>query len=202
MILDDLGLDRVELLTANDDKVAALNARISVTTPLRVGANATNARYLAAKAVRFPRAHPRFAVEMSKTCKLRLDVVCALWNDEILAPLLRVVLAHLESAVSEVRVQRCPGAFEALHMSARCVRSVDCDGVLVLALLLEGETEHFRLIAESVTQQLGALAIERDAAPIVDGVLACRTKAQAIERCGEETGRSLAETLLMMATSP
>ncbi len=79
-----------------------------------------------------------------------------------------------------VRVD-APGAFELPLIARRLALRDDIDAVLCFALVLKGETEHDRYIADAVAQALQGVALQTDK-PVLFGVLTCDTLEQARER--------------------
>jgi 6,7-dimethyl-8-ribityllumazine synthase len=69
------------------------------------------------------------------------------------------------------------------------------DAVLAFGVLIRGETEHFRLVAESATEALQRVALDTGV-PVLDGVLAVNDAAQAAARTGGAIGNRGAEVAL------
>src|SRR5438067_10536934 len=118
---------------------------------------------------------------------LRFAIVAARWNEKIVDQLIAGAQKALqERAAGNVRLYRCSGAFELAPMAARLMRKGEVDGIIALACLIKGGTEHFRLLSDEVTRALGVLALEGAVNPqplaISFGVLCCETLAQAQER--------------------
>jgi 6,7-dimethyl-8-ribityllumazine synthase len=118
---------------------------------------------------------------------LRFAVCATRWNPEIVEQLLAGARAALEKrGAREVQVYRCTGAFELAPLAARVARAGQVDGIVALACLVRGGTDHYALLASEVTRGLGALALEAATSPralaIGFGVLACDTLEQAQER--------------------
>ena len=124
---------------------------------------------------------------------MRFAIVAGRWNGEIVELLLsgaqRALAAH---QADNVRVYRCSGAFELAPLCARVARKGGIDGIVALACLIRGGTDHYRLLADETTRALGALALEGATNPrllaVAFGVLTCETLAQAQERAGLDRG--------------
>ncbi len=89
----------------------------------------------------------------------------------------------VEHGVREVdlTVVWVPGAFE-IPLAAQTLLDRDpFDALIALGVVIEGETPHADLITTTVTQALCKLGCERGL-PVIDGVLAARTLAQAEAR--------------------
>jgi len=67
--------------------------------------------------------------------------------------------------------------------------------VISLGLIIKGETDHYEMVRDSVTTGITTLALQLET-PIIQGVLACHNKEQAIER--KFLGKEYAETALEM----
>ncbi|TMA91507.1 MAG: 6,7-dimethyl-8-ribityllumazine synthase [Deltaproteobacteria bacterium] len=118
---------------------------------------------------------------------MRFAIVAARWNLEIVEQLLQGAQKALAARnAADVRVYRCPGAFELAPLAARVARKGGIDGIVALGCLIRGGTDHYRVLCDEVTRSLGALALEGGTNPrplaIAFGVLTCETPQQAQER--------------------
>ena len=121
----------------------------------------------------------------------RFCLVAARFNEVYVRRLVDGALAVLRArgaAEDALEVTWVPGSFElplAARWAARCGRF---DAVMAFGVLIRGETEHFRLIAEATTHGLMQVALECDV-PVLHGVLAVNEAAHAAARSGEEHNR-------------
>jgi 6,7-dimethyl-8-ribityllumazine synthase len=102
--------------------------------------------------------------------------------------LVKAAIAELKSARADsIEVYRVPGSFEIPVAVARLAEpSPDpFDAIICLGLILQGQTEHARLIAEGVTQAIVHLQVQWKI-PIIHGVLLMNDPAQARVRCLEK----------------
>ncbi|HWE24289.1 MAG TPA: 6,7-dimethyl-8-ribityllumazine synthase [Myxococcales bacterium] len=118
---------------------------------------------------------------------MRFALCATRWNVEIVEQLLSGARAALEKrGAREVQVYRCTGAFELAPLAARVARAGQVDGIVALACLIRGGTDHYALLASEVTRALGTLAMEAATSPralaVTFGVLACETLEQAQDR--------------------
>jgi 6,7-dimethyl-8-ribityllumazine synthase len=105
------------------------------------------------------------------------------------------VLRHRGAAASDLEVMWVPGSFE-LPLACRwAARSGRFDAVLAFGVVIRGETEHFRLVAEGATQGLQRVALETGV-PVLNGVLAANDAGQVAARTGGEVGNRGAEVAL------
>ncbi len=129
---------------------------------------------------------------------LRFGVVAARWNEAYVRRLVDAALEVLRrrgAAETDLEVTWVPGSFE-LPLACRwAAESGRWDAVLAFGVLIRGETEHFRLIAESATHGLQRVALETGV-PVLHGVLAVRDAEQAAARTGGELGNRGAEVAL------
>ena len=86
---------------------------------------------------------------------------------------------------ASILLRQVPGAFEIPIVAQEFARQEGIHAVLALGVLIEGETEHARLVADSVTQALQRIALETRV-PVIHGVLYVRNEDQARVRCLEE----------------
>ena len=105
------------------------------------------------------------------------------------------VLEHRGAAASDLEVMWVPGSFE-LPLGCRwAARSARFDAVLAFGVLIRGETEHFRLVAEGATEGLQRVALETGV-PVLNGLLAALDTDQVTARTGGERGNRGAEVAL------
>jgi len=105
------------------------------------------------------------------------------------------VLRHRGAAEQDLEVVWVPGSFELPLACSFAARSKRFDAVLAFGVLIQGETEHFRLVAESAAHALQRVALDTGV-PVLDGVLATRDVAQAAARSGGAVGNRGAEVAL------
>jgi 6,7-dimethyl-8-ribityllumazine synthase len=118
---------------------------------------------------------------------LRFAICATRWNGEIVEQLLAGARSALtKRGAREVQVYRCSGAFELAPLAARVARAGDVDGIVALACIIRGGTDHYALLASELTRALGTLSLEAATSPralaVSFGVLACETLEQAQER--------------------
>src|SRR5438045_117867 len=111
---------------------------------------------------------------------LRFAIVAARWNEKVVEQLIAGAQNALQQrSAGNVRLYRCSGAFELAPMVARLMRKGEVDGIIALACLIKGGTDHFRLLSDDVTHTLGNLALEGAVNPrplaVSFGVLTCDT---------------------------
>jgi len=128
----------------------------------------------------------------------RFCVVAARFNEPYVRRLVDAaleVLRHRGAAEADLEVIWVPGSFE-LPLACRwAAASARFDAVLAFGVLIRGETEHFRLVAESATHGLQRVALETGI-PVLNGVLATHDADQAAARTGGEVGNRGAEVAL------
>ena len=116
------------------------------------------------------------------------------------------VLAQCGIDRGSVQVVHAPGVFE-LPLVARALASrSDVAAVLCFGLVLKGETEHDRYIAEACAHALMHVGLE-NATPVLFGVLTCANLEQARRRARRESeggldkGREVALACLATLTA-
>lgn len=128
----------------------------------------------------------------------RFAVVAARWNEALVKRLVEAALDTLQRSgvhAGDVETNWVPGSFElpvAAHWAARSGRF---DAVLAFGVVIRGETEHFRLVADAAAQGLLRVALDTGV-PVLNGVLAVHHTAQAESRAGGAHGNTGAQTAL------
>jgi 6,7-dimethyl-8-ribityllumazine synthase len=128
----------------------------------------------------------------------RYCLVAARFNEAYVRRLVDAALEVLKrrgAAEGDLEVIWVPGSFE-LPLACRwAARSGRFDAVLAFGVVIRGETEHFRLVAEGATGGLQHVALETGV-PVLNGVLAAHDAGQAAARTGGELGNRGAEVAL------
>jgi 6,7-dimethyl-8-ribityllumazine synthase len=84
-----------------------------------------------------------------------------------------------------IEVVKVPGSFE-IPQTLKLVL-YKYDAFLCLGALIRGETTHYEFLANSVTKEIGRLAVE-SSKPISYGIITAETLDQALERAGGKQG--------------
>jgi 6,7-dimethyl-8-ribityllumazine synthase len=104
-------------------------------------------------------------------------------------------LRNRGAAPSDLEVVRVPGGFELPVACRWAAQSGRFDAIIALAVVIEGETEHFRLVAEAATDGLMQVALETGV-PVLNAVLAVHDAGQADARTGGPHGNRGADVAL------
>ena len=122
-------------------------------------------------------------IELSQSIDGRIAIVCAKWHREISDALLSGAQRAADQAgITQVHVEWVPGSFE-LPLAAQSLLDSGFDAVVVLGLVLRGETPHFDYVCDGVTHGVMDLML-KSGKPIGFGVLMCDTLEQAQARAG------------------
>ena len=128
----------------------------------------------------------------------RFAVVAARWNEALVKRLVDGALDTLRrqgARDEDVEISWVPGSFELPVAASWAADSGRFDAVLAFGVVIRGETEHFRLVADSAVQGLQRVALETGV-PVLNGVLAVHDVAQAEARCGGSHGNTGIQTAL------
>ena len=129
---------------------------------------------------------------------LRFVLVAARFNEAYVRRLVdaaREVLARGGASESDLEVWWVPGSFELPLACKWAAESGRFDAVLAFGVLIRGETEHFRLVAEASAHGLVRVALD-SSVPVLNGVLAVHDAEQAAARTGGPLGNRGAEVAL------
>lgn len=113
----------------------------------------------------------------------RIAIISASWHMDICAQLVAGARRACEAAgVKSITEIYVPGSFE-LPLAAQRAFEDGIDGVIVVGLVLRGETPHFDYVCQGVTQGIMDVQL-KFSRPIGFGVLMCDTLEQALARSG------------------
>ena len=128
----------------------------------------------------------------------RYCLVAARFNEAYVRRLVDAALEVLKrrgASEADLEVMWVPGSFE-LPLACRwAARSGHFDAVLAFGVVIRGETEHFRLVAQGASEGLQRVALETGV-PVLNGVLAAYDAGQVAARTGGELGNRGAEVAL------
>ena len=140
-------------------------------------------------------ARPRSA----PTQKAHIAIVASLYNEQYANALLQNAKDELAVILpnTQLDVARVPGAFE-IPVACELLLSSENppDAIIALGVIIQGQTKHAGMVAESVTSSLQQMAI-RHKKPVIHEVLLVDDEKQAYARCmaanlnrGREAARS------------
>jgi 6,7-dimethyl-8-ribityllumazine synthase len=120
----------------------------------------------------------------------RYAIIAARWNEKYVQRMVDAAQATLRAqGVPEANVTLTwvPGSYELPVAAAWAADGGTVDAVLAFGVLIRGETEHFRLVAEAAAQGLMRVALDTGV-PVLNGVLAVYAADQAEARSGGDHG--------------
>jgi 6,7-dimethyl-8-ribityllumazine synthase len=141
--------------------------------------------------------HLRPSAAALSAAGLRVGIVAARFNQEVVDALLAGALAALDRAgvaAGDREVHRVAGAWEIPVALERLARRGHLDALVALGAVVRGETPHFAYVAAECSRGCMDVAL-RHALPVGFGVLTCDDLEQARVRAGGETGGKGAEAV-------
>ena len=132
-----------------------------------------------------------------KCSRLKIGIVAAEWNDNIITPLLQGAIETLTVHGVNPRniyVTRVPGTVELTFGARRQIEQLSPDAVIVLGCVVKGDTPHFDYVCDSVTQGVTLLNTNRKyRQPVIFGVITTNNMQQALDRAGGCVGNKGSE---------
>jgi len=95
----------------------------------------------------------------------------------------------------DVRVVRCPGAFEIPLVAQRVAAQKQDDAIIALGAVIRGGTPHFEYVSAESSKGVAQVSMEYGI-PVANGILTVNSIEQAIERSGTKAGNKGAEAAL------
>ena len=121
-------------------------------------------------------------------------VVKTKWNEETIQPMIDDCSNVFNQVNVNFSIVSVPGAFEIPFMVKNKANSYDA--FVTIGAIIKGETPHFDIIAQSVSNQIMALGVELNK-PVIFGVLTTNNIDQALER-SKTKGKELALSALAL----
>jgi 6,7-dimethyl-8-ribityllumazine synthase len=137
--------------------------------------------------------------------KLSLAIVASEFNRGFVQGLVDNALHEIQEIHPDYRADTfwCPGSFEIPVFAQSAAESLRYDAIIALGVIIEGETAHAHLIAESVTHALMGISL-KNKLPVIHEVLLVKNELQAKARCLEAAhnrGIESARAAIMAATN-
>ena len=134
---------------------------------------------------------------------LRFAIVASRYNKRYVDALLDNASRTLQEAgvhPDDIEVVRIPGALESPYTASMLAASGDYDCIVVLGVVIEGDTNHHEVIAYSTAEAFHSIAAKHET-PVINGVIDVHNAKQAEERCmgSMNRGAEFARTALEMA---
>ena len=115
----------------------------------------------------------------SDLSNVKVAVVSTNWNEEIIKPMLEDCLSTLKEYNLEMKSYVVPGAYELPFLAQ--VLSKNYDAVILLGCIIKGETPHFEIISQSISDKVLETSLNKNV-PIIFGVLTTYYDSEAKER--------------------
>ncbi|MFH1405471.1 MAG: 6,7-dimethyl-8-ribityllumazine synthase [Patescibacteria group bacterium] len=115
---------------------------------------------------------------------VKMGIVCAQFNLDIVQGLLVSALEECEKysiSKENIFIQKVPGSVEIPVVAKAFIDSKKVDCVVVLGVIIQGDTKHFDYVANVVTDGVRELMVQTGV-PIGFGILTCNTHEQAVSR--------------------
>ncbi len=128
--------------------------------------------------------------ELGPASGLRFAVIVSRFNDFVTAKLLDGCIDHLEANGADsdqIDIYWVPGAFEIPIAAQRCARTGRFDAVICLGAVIEGETDHYRLVVDGAMQGIARVGLDTGV-PVIFEVLATSSVGLAVARAGGSAG--------------
>ncbi len=132
----------------------------------------------------------------------RFCVLAARWNEVHVQRLVDAALEtlrHRGASEEALELRWVPGSYELPVAAKWAAESGRFDAVLAFGVVLRGETEHFRLVADAASEGLMRVMLDTGV-PVLNGVLAAYDVAQVEARSGGEMGNTGAQVALAAAS--
>ena len=134
------------------------------------------------------------SVKKSDYSNVNILVIKTKWNEGVIEKMVDDCSEVFKKVNANFSTITVPGAFEIPFMVKNKANSYDA--VVTLGAIIKGETPHFDIIAQSVSDQIMNLGIELNK-PIIFGVLTTNNTEQALERA-KTKGKELALSVLAL----
>ena len=125
----------------------------------------------------------------------KFGIVRSLWNSEITKKLHKGcydTLMKYGAHSNNIKTLEVPGSFELIYGGKKIVETYKLDAVILIGSIIKGETPHFNIISQSISNGVKDLNILFNT-PFLFCVLTDLNMQQAIERSGGKLGNKGAD---------
>jgi 6,7-dimethyl-8-ribityllumazine synthase len=139
--------------------------------------------------------------------KRRFAIVASQFNAQYVQGLVDHAEKELRSLASNaaISIHRVPGSFEIPVVVCELARRKRADAIIACGVIMQGETNHAKNLARSVTDALQRIAVDHGV-PVINVVLSFDNEDQGRERClenrinrGTEAARAAIEIASVMS---
>ncbi len=120
----------------------------------------------------------------------RIGLVVSEWNEQVTESLFTGAFDCLiENGVADNNIVRLnvPGTFELTFGAQKLAAANQCDAIIAIGCVIQGETRHFDFVCQGVTQGIAHLNATQNT-PIIFCVLTDNTLQQSLDRSGGKHG--------------
>ena len=128
---------------------------------------------------------------------VKIAVVSTNWNEEIIKPMLEDCLSTLREYNLEEKSFVVPGAYELPFMAQSLCKNYDA--VILLGCIIKGETPHFEIISQSISDKVLETSLDKNT-PIIFGVLTTNNESEAEERAASKGSEFALSALSVLDT--
>ena len=134
---------------------------------------------------------------------MKIAIIYASFNEQIVKNLLKGALQFLKEEKIDkknIKIIEVPGVFEIPLMCKKLTKTKKYDGIITLGCIIKGQTEHYDMLCQTVTDSLMQIMLEYEL-PIIFEILMVHDIKYAIARTSlknwnENKGYTGARTLL------
>jgi 6,7-dimethyl-8-ribityllumazine synthase len=116
-------------------------------------------------------------------------------GDNVIDALIDSTTKELKKHKEKYEVVKVPGAVEIPVTVQKYIRDTYPKAVIALGCVIKGDTDHYEYVLRSCIDGLTHVSLS-EAIPVVQGILACKTPQQAIDR--KHMGKEYAQTAIAM----
>lgn len=123
------------------------------------------------------------------TKALSIAIVAARYNSKLVEALIDNTVNTLKASnIEPICLERVPGSAELPYAASLIESYHPLDAIIVLGVIIAGETEHHSIIAYSGAEAINQISLKKNI-PIINGVIVTNTQQEAKDRCGSKINR-------------
>jgi len=199
-IIDDLRINKINLLSNNSEKIAVLKDKIEVITPLLIRPNPHNQKYLEAKSKKQTVIDFNQITVSAYQKNYNIAIITTEWHNDLMETYCDQIKTEIQKFCNIQQIH-VPGSYEIPLCASKLIASGKFDAIICTGIIVTSHGNHFEYESNAIKNALLKMQLKYDF-PIINGVLNCRKFEEIQERINPKNGlaKSIALTTINMCS--
>jgi 6,7-dimethyl-8-ribityllumazine synthase len=199
-IIDDLRINKINLLSNNSEKITVLKDKIEVITPLSIRPNPHNQKYLEAKSKKQTAIDFNQITVSAYQKNYNIAIITTEWHNDLMETYCDQIKTEIQK-FCDIQQIHVPGSYEIPLCASKLIASGKFDAIICTGIIVTSHGNHFEYESNAIKNTLLKMQLKYDF-PIINGILNCRKFEEIQERINPKNGlaKSIALTTINMCS--